>query len=167
MRVTLQNSTLPFAITLSQSRCLLLLLAMSSRVYLLFPTHGYEPPPTLRHRINPHLSLSRRRFPIPVMPNARMSLCTQSGHSFPFPSRPLRNVPSRFPNMIRFLVCNIVLMLSHRVLSRARLCEVIRWSGLLCCAPMMETRPGGVRCVIWRGVPGGGPRLPRPLPFGS
>ena len=42
---------------LSQSRCLYLLLAMSSRVYLFFPPRGHEPPPTLRDRINPHLSL--------------------------------------------------------------------------------------------------------------
>ena len=38
---------------------------MSSRVYLLFPPRGHEPPPTLRGRFNPHLSLQRRRFPIP------------------------------------------------------------------------------------------------------
>ena len=35
-------------------------------------------------------------FQSPVMPNARMSLCTQSVHSFSFPPRPLRNAPSRF-----------------------------------------------------------------------
>ena len=39
----------------------------------------------------------------PAMPNARMSLCTQSVHSFSFPLRPLRNAPSRFPNTIRFV----------------------------------------------------------------
>ena len=38
---------------------------MSSRVYLFFPPRGHEPPPTLSDRINPHLSLKRRRFPIP------------------------------------------------------------------------------------------------------
>ena len=85
-------------------------------------------------------------FQSPVIPNARMSLCTQSVHSFPFPPRPLRTAPSRFPNMIRFgsrpplirrsvpahksiFVRNVVSMLSHRVISRARLYEVIRWSG--------------------------------------
>ena len=69
----------------------------------------------------------------PVMPNARMSLCTQSVHSFSFPPRPLRTAPSRFPNMIRFgnrpplirrsvpahkslLVRNVVSMLSHPVI---------------------------------------------------
>ena len=57
---------------------------MSRRVYLLFPPRGHEPPPTLRDRLNPHLSLKRRRFPVPRihMPNARMSLWTQSVHSF-------------------------------------------------------------------------------------
>ena len=42
---------------LSQSHCLSLLLAMSGRVYLFFPSRGHEPPPTLRDRLNPHLSL--------------------------------------------------------------------------------------------------------------
>ena len=83
-------------------------------------------------------------FQSPVMPNARMSLCTQSVHSFSFPPRPLLTAPSRFPNMIRFgnrpplirrgvpahkslLVRNVVSMLSHRVISKARFYEVIRW----------------------------------------
>ena len=35
-------------------------------------------------------------FQSPAMPNARMSLCTQSFHSFSFPPRPLRTAPSRF-----------------------------------------------------------------------
>ena len=42
---------------LSQSRCLSLLLAMSDRVLLFFPPRGHEPPPTLRDRLNPNLSL--------------------------------------------------------------------------------------------------------------
>ena len=42
---------------LSQSRCVSLLPAMSSRVYLFFPPRGHEPPPTLRGHLNPHLSL--------------------------------------------------------------------------------------------------------------
>ena len=42
---------------LSQSRCLSLLLAMSGRVFLFFPPRGHEPPPTLRDRLNPNLSL--------------------------------------------------------------------------------------------------------------
>ena len=41
-------------------------------------------------------------FQSPVMPNARMSLCTQSVRSFSFPPRPLLTAISRFPNMIRF-----------------------------------------------------------------
>ena len=40
-----------------QSRCLSLLLATSSRVYLFFPPRGHEPPSTLRDRLSPHLSL--------------------------------------------------------------------------------------------------------------
>ena len=93
----------------------------------------------------------------PVMPNARMSLCTQLVHYFSFPPRPLRTAPSRFPNMIRFgnrpplirrsvpvykslLVRNIVSMLSHPVISRARLYKVIQWSGLLRCALMMRSK---------------------------
>ena len=50
---------------LSQSRCLSLLLAMSGRVFLFLPQRGHEPPPTLRDRLNPNLSLYRHRFPIP------------------------------------------------------------------------------------------------------
>ena len=42
---------------LSQSRCLSLLLAMSGRVFLFLPPRGHEPPPTLRDRLNPNLSL--------------------------------------------------------------------------------------------------------------
>ena len=42
---------------LSQSRCLSLLLAMSGRVFIFFPLRGHEPPPTLRDRLNPNLSL--------------------------------------------------------------------------------------------------------------
>ena len=73
---------------------------MSGRVYLFFPSHDHEPPPTLCDRLNPHLSLNAIAFQSPVMPNARMSLCTQSVYSFSFPPRPLRTAHSRFPNMI-------------------------------------------------------------------
>ena len=93
----------------------------------------------------------------PAMPNARMSPCTQSVHYFSFPPRPLRTAPSRFPNTIRFgsrpplirmsapahkslLVRNVVSMLSDRIISRARLYEVIRWSDLLRCVPMMRRK---------------------------
>ena len=50
---------------LSQFRCVSLLLAMSDRAFLFFPPRGHEPPPTLRDRLRPNLSLSRHRFPIP------------------------------------------------------------------------------------------------------
>ena len=71
--------------------------------------------------------------------------------------RPLRTALSRFPNTIRFgsrpplirisapahkslIVRNVVSMFSHRVISRARLYEVTRSSGLLLrCAPMMRS----------------------------
>ena len=96
-------------------------------------------------------------FQSPVMPNARMLLCTQLVHSFSFPPRPLRTSPSRFPNMIRFgnhpplirrsvpthkrlLVRNVVSMLLQPAISRARLYWVIRWSGLLRCASMMRSK---------------------------
>ena len=56
------RKTLRFRVRLqlSQSRCLSLLLAMSSRVFLFFPPRGHEPPPTLRDRLNPNLSLYRQ-----------------------------------------------------------------------------------------------------------
>ena len=59
------RKTLRFRVRLqlSQSRCLSLLLAMSSHVFLFFPPRGHEPPPTLRDRLNPNLSLYRHRFP--------------------------------------------------------------------------------------------------------
>ena len=61
------RKTLRFRVRLqlSQSRCLSLLLAMSGRVFLFLPPRGHEPPPTLRDRLNPNLSLYRHRFPIP------------------------------------------------------------------------------------------------------
>ena len=102
----------------------------------------------------------------PVMPNAPMSLYTQSVHSLSFPPRPLRTAPSRFPNTIRsfgsrpplirmsvpaheksLLVRNVVSMLSRRVImSRARLHEVSWWSRLLRCALM--TRSKTRRCTV-------------------
>ena len=107
-------------------------------------------------------------FQSPAMPNARMSLCTQSVHCFSFPPRPLGTAPSRFPNTIRFgsrpplirmsvpankrlLVRNVVSMLSHPVISSARLYKVIRWSDLLRCAPMIrsKTRWCTVRSLPW------------------
>ena len=96
-------------------------------------------------------------FQSPAVPNARMSLCTQSVHYFSFPPRHLRTAPSRLPNTIHFgtrpplilmsipahkrlLVRKVVSMLSQRAISRVRLYEVIRWSGLLRCAPMIRSK---------------------------
>ena len=153
------RKTLRFRVRLqlSQSCCLSLLLAMSSRVFLFFPPRGHEPPPTLRGRLNPNLSLYRHRFPIPRYAKRPDVALYTVGPFFLLPPRPLRTAPSRFPNMIRFgnrpppiqrsvpahkslLVRNAVSMLSHPVISRARLYEVIRWSGLLRCAPMMRSK---------------------------
>ena len=135
-----------------------LLLAMSGRVYLFFPPCDHKPPSTLRGRLNPHPCLQRCRFSVPVMPNPRTSVfCTQSTHSFSFPLRPLRATPSRFPNAIRFftrqplirrsvrapkslLVRKVISLLSHPVISRAWLSEIIRWSGLLRCSPIMRSK---------------------------
>ena len=73
-------------------------------------------------------------------------------------SHPVLSIPSRFPNTTRFgnrsprirmsasahkslLVPNFaVSMFSHRVTSRARLYEGIRWSGLLRSASMMRSK---------------------------
>ena len=72
-------------------------------------------------------------FQPPAMPNARVSLWTQSVDSFSFPPRPLRTAPSRFPKTIHFgsrpplirssvpahkslLVRNVVSVLSHPVI---------------------------------------------------
>ena len=61
------RKTLRFRVLLQlfQCRCLSFLLAMSGRVFLFLPPRGHEPPPTLRDRLNPNLSLYRHRFPIP------------------------------------------------------------------------------------------------------
>ena len=63
------RKTLRFRVRLqlSQSRCLSLLLAMSGRVFLFLPPRGHEPPPTLRDRLNPNLSLHRPSFPNPPL----------------------------------------------------------------------------------------------------
>ena len=126
---------------------------MSSRVYLFFPLRGHEPPPTLRDGLNPHPVA----FQSPALPNARMSHCTQSVHSFSFPPRPLRTAPSRFPNTTRFGSRPPLIRISAPprpqrssraqrclnalapVISRARLHEVIRKPSLLRCAPMMRS----------------------------
>ena len=106
-----------------------------------------------------YLAFNAINFQSLVMPSARMSLCMQLAHSFSFPPRPLRTAPLRFPIMTRFgsrppfirmrvpahkslLERNVVSMLSHRVISRAQLYEVIRWSGLLLSTfPVVFLRP--------------------------
>ena len=121
------------------------------------------PPPSVT--VSTHTSAFKAvDFQSPAMPNALMSLCTQSVRSFSFPLRPLRTAPSGFPKTIRFgsrpplirrsvpahkslLVRNVVSMLPHPVISRARLYEVIRWSGLLRCALMIRSRGGGMHMV--------------------
>ena len=147
---------------LSPSRCLSLLFwrcLVTSTSSFLRAAMNLRPPSVT---VSTHTSASNAvAFRSPAMANTRMSLYTKSVHSFSFPPRPLRTAPSRFPNMIRFvwqpppppliirmgapahkslLVRNVVAMLPHRVISRARLYEAIRWSGLLRCAPMMRSK---------------------------
>ena len=110
---------------------------MSSRVYLFFPPRGHKPPPTLRDRLNPHLSLSHRRFPIPRYAKRSYVALYAIGTLFLLPAPSSRTAPSRFSNTIRFdsrpplirmsapahkslLVRKVVSMLSHRAISRTR-----------------------------------------------
>ena len=88
---------------LSQSCCLFLLFVKSSRVYLFFlhATINFPPPSVT---VSTHTFASNAvASQFPAMPNARISLYTQSVHSFSFPSCPLRNAPSRFPSIVRFV----------------------------------------------------------------
>ena len=121
---------------------------MSSHVYLLFPPCDRKSPRTLSDCLNQYSCLHTP---------GRRSARNQSINSR-FPPRPRRTEPSRFSNMIRFgnrpppirmntptydrlLVCNVVSMHSHPVVSRAWLYEVIRWSSsLLHCAPIMRSK---------------------------
>ena len=76
-------------------------LAASTSSFLHAPTNLRPPFVT----VSAHTSASNPvavAFQSPAMPNARMSLWTQSVHSFSFPPRPLSTAPSRFPNTIRF-----------------------------------------------------------------
>ena len=141
---------------LSQYRCLFLLPAMSSRVYLLFPSRGREPPPTLRDRLNPHLSLQRRLLPIPRYVKHPDVALYPIGPLFllPTPSSPHCTLKVSEHDSIwqssaahsderphhKSLVFNVVSVLSHRGISSARLYEVIRWSSLLRCAPMIRSK---------------------------
>ena len=139
---------------------------MSSRVNLFFPPRGDEPPPTLRAVLTHTPAFNAVAFQSFAMPNARMSLCTQAVYSFSFTPRPFCTAPSMFPDMIRFgsrpplirmsvpaqksiCVRNAVSMLSHPVISRARLYETIRRSGILRCAPMKRSK---IRWCTVRGL---------------
>ena len=87
------RKTLRFRVRLqlSQSRCLSLLLAMSGCVSLLclHAAMNLRPPSvTASTQTSAFTAIVSQS---PVMPNARMSLCTQSVHSLPFPPRPLRS----------------------------------------------------------------------------
>ena len=76
---------------------------MSSRVYLFFPPRDHEPPPTLRDRLNPHLSFLKLRRPFPVPRYSKRPDVTlyAIGPLFllPTPSSPhcILQGPSRFP----------------------------------------------------------------------
>ena len=65
IRIALQVLRFRVRSQLFQSRCLCLLLAKFSRVYLFFPPRGHKHPPTFRDCLNPHLCLEHRRFAIP------------------------------------------------------------------------------------------------------
>ena len=178
---------------ISQFRCLSLFLVMFSCTYLFLPPRGHKlrPPCVI---VLTHTSASNAiASQPPAMPNVRMSLSTQSVHSFYFPPRPLYIAPLRFKNMIRFddrtplirmsthahkrlLVRNVVSMLPVPAISMTRLYKVIRWSSPLRCAPMMRSKTRWCTMRSVEQVPGEGsmycthtvgPRLPRPLPFGS
>ena len=73
----------------------------ASTSYFLHAVMNLRPPSVT---VSTHTSaFNAVAFQSPAMPNARMSLWTQSVHSFSFPPRPLRRTaPSRFPKKIRF-----------------------------------------------------------------
>ena len=132
-------------------------------------------------------------FQSPVLPNARMSLYTQSVHSFSFPARPLCTTPSRFPNIIRFGTARAHSEERPRPQksSRAQRClnalapgylkgmnvrgHLVVWS-LALCPDDAKQNPVVYGTEVFRSVPGGGStycihteglRLLRPLPSGS
>ena len=163
---------------------------MPSRVYLSFPSNGHKPPPTPRDRLNPHLCLQRRRFPVPRFAKRPDVALYAIGTLFPLPTLSSPNCtlkvsehdslwqPSaaqsdeRTPNIKSFCAQGCLNALTPSYL-RARLYEVIRWSGLLRCAPMMRSKTRGctVQSVEYSASGGGStyyihthskPRLPRP-----
>ena len=76
-----------------------LLLAISSRVYSSFLNAVMKLRP-LSVIVSIHTSASNAvAFQYSAMPNASMSLCTQSVYYFCFPLRFLQTAPSRFPNI--------------------------------------------------------------------
>ena len=136
------NNFPSLAASLDSRRCL-----AASTAYFLHAALNLRPPSVT---VSTHTSAYNAvDFQSPAMPNARTSLCMQSVHYFFCPLRPLRTAVSRFPNTIPFfgnllslirmstpahnsvLVRNFVSIFSRGVISRARLYEIIRWSGLM------------------------------------
>ena len=126
---SLDSSTRPKDVAWQNST---LLCAVISRVYLLFPPRGYEPPTNLRDRLNPHLSLKRRRFPMPRYAKRPDVALYAIGPLFLFPTPSSSHRTLKVPNTIRFgsrpplfrmsvpahkslLVRNVVSMLSTRL----------------------------------------------------
>ena len=104
---------------------------MSSRFFLFFPPRDHEPPPTLRDRLNPHLSLSRRRFPVPryaKRPDVALDAIGPIS-LLPTPSSPYcslkvsENDSLRLLAMKRFTSCSTALR--HSPSSRS---AVVHWS---------------------------------------
>ena len=114
--------------------------------------------------------------PLVLLPTPSTPHCTINVSQYDSLWQPPTAYSDERPRPQSLLVRSVILMLSHPVISRARLYEVIRWSCLLRCAPMMRSKTRGVRCGLWSRVLGQGSmycihkvgfRLPRSLPFGS
>ena len=104
MGVASQNSTLPRAITTFPASLSLSspgdVWPRTSNSSFLHAAMNLRPPSVTASTLTS--ASNTVTFQPPVMPNAWISLCTQSVHFFYFPPRPLRTAPSRFPNTIRF-----------------------------------------------------------------
>ena len=118
MDVASQNSTLPSAITGFPVRCFSVLLEMSSRFYLFFLPRGHDLRPPSVTVSTCTSAFNAVAFQSPTMPNARMSLWTQSVHSFFFPPRPLRTAPSRFHMYPNTYICKQMRTAVHVYLPR-------------------------------------------------
>ena len=138
----------------SQTLCLSLLLAMSSRIYLLLSPRGHKPPPSLHHRFNPrfciqccHFPIARyaKRLDVPLYPISPLFLLPtpSSPHCSFKPSRffehnsfwqPLAAHSDERLRPKRFFVRNVVSMLLQGL---SRGCGCMRSSGGLvsCAAP--------------------------------